>query len=508
MAEGLVLAKKKTLRIDGSRLTLADLAQIADGTVSLALTTDAKRMVRRAREVVDGFIEREEVAYGITTGFGRFCRVRISPDQARELQKNLLRSHGAGVGEPLPTDVVRLCVALRANTLAQGHSGIRLTTLELLLALYNQGVTPWIPAQGSVGACGDLAPLAHLAQVLMGEGRASVDGEWMTGLQALEHCGLAPVELHAKEGLSLINGVQVSTALLAVAATRARRLWAATNFVAALSLDALLGSLMAFDERVQRVRPHAGQGIVAKRIRSLLAGSAIHRSHHDCDRVQDAYSLRCVPQVHGAVHDGLVFVEEVLVRESNAATDNPLVFPEQGDIVSGGNFHGAPIAYAADFLGILVTDLSSISERRIERLVNPDLSGLPAFLSRNEGLESGYMMAQVTAAALVSESKVLAHPASVDSIPTSAGTEDHVSMSTHAARKALQIVENAERVVAIELMIAADALNLRRPLRSGAKLEQGLASFRRMVPAREGDRDLHDEIEAAAAFIRGGGFDG
>ncbi|MGE3163499.1 MAG: histidine ammonia-lyase [Planctomycetota bacterium] len=501
------MAKKNTLRMDGGRLTLADLAAIADREVNLALTADARKAVRRARKVVDGFIDRDEVAYGITTGFGRFCRVRISPDQARELQRNLLRSHGAGVGEPFAPEVARLCVALRANTLAQGHSGIGLPTLELLLAIYNEDIVPWIPSQGSVGACGDLAPLAHLAQVLIGEGRAFVDGAWISGGEALERRGLRPVELQAKEGLSLINGVQASAALLAVALIRARRLLAAANFAAAMSLDALLGSLMAFDARVQRVRPHAGQEVVAQRVRSLLAGSAIHRSHRDCGKVQDAYSLRCVPQVHGAVHDGLAYVEQVLVRECNSATDNPLVFPEEGEIVSGGNFHGAPVSYVADLLSILITDLASISERRIERLVNPDLSGLPAFLSRSEGLESGYMMAQVTAAALTSENKVLAHPASVDSIPTSAGTEDHVSMSTHAGRKALQVVGNAERVLAIELLVGADALELRRPLRSGAKLERGLAQFRNEIPARVGDRDLNGEIEGAARFIRVGGLE-
>lgn len=496
--------QRPVLRLDGVSLKARDLARIARREVRLALTPDAKKRVKRARAMVAGFVDRDEVAYGITTGFGRFCQVRISPDEARELQRNLIRSHGSGVGDPCPDDVARLCVALRANTLAQGHSGIRLETLELLIELYNQDVIPWIPSQGSVGACGDLAPLAHLAQVLIGEGKAKVGGRLLKGRAALKKVGLEPVQLEAKEGLSLINGVQVSCAWLASALVRARQLLEVANRAAASSVDALLGSATAFDDRIQQVRPHPGQQWVAEQVRALLRGSQILASHKGCDRVQDAYSLRCVPQVHGAVYDSLAHIEQVLLRECNSATDNPLIFPEDSAILSGGNFHGAPISYVADLLAIVVSDLASISERRVERIVNPDLSGLPAFLSRKEGLESGYMMAQVTAAALVSENKVLAHPASVDSIPTSAGTEDHVSMSTHASRKACDVVANAERCIAIEVLIASHALELRRPLRSGKGVEKWLSRVREVVPFRKADRDLNREMEDLAAFIRTG----
>jgi histidine ammonia-lyase len=385
-------------------------------------------------------------------------------------------------------------------------SGIRLETLQLLLEMYNRGVVPRIPSQGSVGASGDLAPLAHLAQVLIGEGWARVEGKGkeLRGRVALRKVGLEPITLEAKEGLSLINGVQVSSALLADALLRAWRLFDAADIIGAITLEALLGSVDPFDARIQAVRAHPGQIVVAERVRSLIAGSGILDSHRDCGRVQDAYSLRCIPQVHGAGRDALTFVESNLITELNASTDNPLVFPEEGEILSGGNFHGAPIGYAADLLAIVVADLASISERRIERLVNPDLSGLSPFLSRQEGLESGYMMAQVTAASLVSENKVLAHPASVDTVPTSAGTEDHVSMSTWAARKSREIVSNAERVLGIELLITLDALETRRPLKSGKALERAVAAARERLPRVAGDRSLSDEIETAARVVAEG----
>lgn len=499
--------ERPVLELDGRTLDLGDLRAIADGSVRLSLAASALAGVSAAREAVESFLASDETAYGVNTGFGRFCQVRISPEQVRDLQRNLILSHGAGVGEPLPDDVVRLSLALRANTLARGNSGIRRETIDLLLSVYNEGVIPWIPSQGSVGACGDLAPLAHLAQVLIGEGRAHVgDGVWREATAALEAKGLAPIVLEAKEGLSLINGVQVSCAWLAKAVLQAQRQVASANFNTAATVDALLGSATPFDSRIHDVRPHPGQARIAEDVRALLQGSEILESHADCGRVQDAYSLRCVPQVHGAVLDAIEYVTQVLLRECNSSTDNPLIFAEDRAILSGGNFHGAPIAYAADLLSIVLTDLGSISERRIERVVNPDLSGLPAFLSADEGLQSGYMMAQVTAAALVSECKVLAHPASVDSVPTSAGTEDHVSMSTHASRKACEIAANVSNILAIELLVAREALEYRRPLRSGTRVEDRLAAFASAVPRVAIDRPLTPDIEATAAFIDSGGL--
>ncbi len=501
------MTQKKRLRLDGAGLTTDHLEGIARGAVRFELTAPAKKAVDRAQKVVQAALDGDATAYGINTGFGRFCNVKISPRQVRRLQQNLVRSHGAGVGPDIPDEIVRLTLAFRANALAQGNSGIRRSTLDLLISMFNKDVLPCIPSQGSVGASGDLAPLAHLAQVLIGEGWAHVEGKRLRGRVALRKVGLEPIILEAKEGLSLINGVQPSSAYLADALVRAKHVYNTADIIGAITLEALLGSLSPFDPRIHAVRPHPGQGAVAKRIRALIKGSKILESHRDCGRVQDAYSLRCIPQVHGAGRDALGFIETTLITEINAATDNPLIFPEEGDILSGGNFHGAPIGYAADLLGIVVADLASISERRIERLVNPDLSGLSPFLSRQEGIESGYMMAQVTAASLVSENKVYAHPASVDTVPTSAGTEDHVSMSTIAARKARQIVENAERVLGIELLVALDALETRRPLQSGAALERAVSLARERLPRVLGDRNLSDEIEAAARVVSEGALE-
>ena len=496
--------RRKRLRIDGESLRVEDLSPIARGEVRLELTGEARKSVVQAQKMVERLLAGEETAYGINTGFGRFCNVRISPRQVRRLQANLVRSHGAGVGPCLSDEQVRLTLAFRANALASGNSGVRPATLDLLLQMYNSDVLPLIPSQGSVGASGDLAPLAHLAQVLIGEGRARVEGKELKGRAALRKVGLEPIRLEAKEGLSLINGVQASSAFLAEALVRARHLFDTADVLGAITLEGLLCSATPFDARIQSVRPHPGQAIVAARMRELLEGSEILDSHIDCDRVQDAYSLRCIPQVHGAGRDALKFVETALITEINAATDNPLVFPEDGEILSGGNFHGAPVGYAADLLAIVVADLAAISERRIERLVNPDLSGLSPFLTRQEGMESGYMMAQVTAASLVSENKVHSHPASVDTVPTSAGTEDHVSMSTIAGRKALQIVENAGWVLGIELLIGLDALETRRPLRSGPALERAVKAARGVLPRQQGDRNLSEEIETAARAVSDG----
>ncbi len=407
------------------------------------------------------------------------------------------------MGEPLGEAETRALMALRVNVLARGRSGARLETVEALVALLNAGVLPVVPSQGSVGASGDLAPLAHLALTLIGEGEAWVDGRRVPSAHALALRGLSPVTLEAKEGLALINGTQLTTAVGALALAEAQRLLVAADVIAALSLDALHGTDVAFDARIQDERPHPGQGASATNLRRLLKGSAIRESHRDCGLVQDAYTLRCIPQVHGAARDALTYVTSTFVVEMNSATDNPMVFAETGEILSGGNFHGQPVAIAADVMTIAMAEIGAISERRTERLVNPTLSGLPAFLTREGGLNSGLMMAQVTAAALASENKALCHPASVDSIPTSAGKEDHVSMGPCAARKAAQVVANTRRILAVELLAACQAVEFRRPLRSSEALEAAHACVRRVVPALERDRQLSPRHRGRGA-TRGG----
>jgi histidine ammonia-lyase len=497
-------AREGALVIDGATLDLAALETVARDGRPVALSEGARQAVRASRSVVDAAVERKDVVYGVTTGFGNFADVHIETSRLRELQVNLVRSHAAGVGAPLGAAETRALMLLRANVLAKGFSGIRLETLESLVALLNHGVHPVVPSQGSVGASGDLAPLAHLALALIGEGECVVEGRRMSSADALRSKGLAPVVLEPKEGLALVNGTQLITALLGLALARAQRLARAADVIGALTLDALEGTDVAFDPRIHAARPHPGQSAAARNLCRLLEGSAVRESHRHCGRVQDAYSLRCMPQVHGAVRDALDHVARVTLVEMNAATDNPMVFAESGEILSGGNFHGQPVAIAADFLAIAAAELGSISERRAERLVNPALSGLPAFLAREGGLHSGLMMAHVTAAALASESKTLAHPASVDSIPTSAGKEDHVSMGPTAAWKAARVVENATRVLAIELLAACEALDFRRPLRSSAPLEAVHALVRTRVPAHGHDRPLSPEIEALAELVGSG----
>lgn len=498
------------LLLDGNSLTLASVARfLRDPGAEVALAPAAAERVRASRRVVDEIVASGKVAYGITTGFGRLAEVRISPAKVRDLQRNLVLSHCAGTGRPLDAAEARLLILLRANALAKGFSGIRLETLEALLALLRAGIVPLIPEKGSVGASGDLAPLAHLAAVLIGEGEAIVGGERLPGGEALRRAGLWPVVLEAKEGLSLVNGTQMMTAIGAAAAIDARALVRQADIVAALTIDASRGTDVAFDERIHATRPHPGQVAAAANLRALMAGSAIRESHRgpECKKVQDPYSLRCAPQVHGAVRDALAYVEAVVERELNAATDNPLVFAaaERGEVLSGGNFHGEPVALALDMLAIALAELGGISERRIERLVNPDYSGLPPFLVGGEqGLHSGLMMAQVTAAALVSENKVLAHPASVDSIPTSAGFEDHVSMGVTAALKAREALRNVETVIAIELIAAAQAIEFLAPLRSSPALEAARAALREVVPPLKEDRALARDIEAARALVRSG----
>lgn len=496
--------ENEPLVIDGGGLDLGGLEEVALHGRAIALAPEARERVLAARRVVDDAVSRSAVVYGVTTGFGNFADVHIPLDRLQQLQLNLVRSHAAGVGEPLAETDTRALMLLRANVLAKGFSGIRLQTLELLIAMLSRGVHPVVPSRGSVGASGDLAPLAHLALPLVGEGECRFDGRSLTGREALTAAGLAPLTLEPKEGLALINGTQLMTAVSGLALAEACRLARTADVIGALTLDALQGTDVAFDERIHATRPHPGQVASAGCLRRLLDGSAVRQSHEDCSRVQDAYSLRCIPQVHGAVRDALAYAERAVRVEMNAATDNPMVFAETGQILSGGNFHGQPVAIVADVLAIAAAQLGGISERRTERLVNASLSGLPAFLARDGGLQSGLMMAHVTAAALVSESKVLAHPASVDSIPTSAGKEDHVSMGATAAHKAAVAVANTRRVLAIELIAAAEALEYRRPLESSPALEAAHACLRAHVPVRDTDRVLGPEIETAATLVSSG----
>ncbi len=493
----------KILRLSGLDLRLPDLVAVSRREARVVLAPAARRAMAASRRVVDRAVRADAKVYGVTTGFGKFADVAIPPEELRELQRNLVRSHAAGVGEPLPDDAVRATMVLRANALARGRSGIRVSTVEALLRLLAADVLPVIPSQGSVGASGDLAPLSHLALALIGEGRVRVRGTPMPAARALRRARVRPVDLAAKEGLALINGVQMSVAVGGLALARAIELARVADLVGAASLDASRGSDTAFDPRIVAARPHPGAAASARNLRALLRGSAIRESHRGCGRVQDNYALRCMPQVHGAARDAFAHAREVLECEMNSATDNPLVFAERGDILSGGNFHGAPVGLVLDYAAIAATDLASISERRVEKLVNPALSELPAFLVREGGLHSGLMMAQVTAAALVSECKVLSHPASVDSIPTSAAKEDHVSMSPIAARKLAAVVDNLERVLAIEAIAAFQAMEFLRPLAPSPAIETVRRAFRRTVRPWHRDREMHPEIEKATRFLRG-----
>ena len=491
----------KMIRLDGESLTLEGVAAVADRSARASLAPKARKAMAASRRVVERLVRSGASAYGVTTGFGKFADVAIPRGDLEALQRNLVRSHAAGVGPPLEERAVRAMMVLRANALARGRSGVRISTVETLLAMLDADLLPVVPAQGSVGASGDLAPLAHLALGLIGEGEVIVRGRRRPAAEALRRARIEPVSLQAKEGLALINGVQMSVAVGGLALRRAIDLSRAADLVGAASVDASRGSDAAFDARIAAARPHPGAAKTAANLRGLLKGSAIRESHRGCGRVQDNYALRCMPQVHGAARDAFAHALETVEREINSATDNPLVFAERGDIVSGGNFHGAPVGLVLDYAAIAAADLASISERRIEKLVNPALSELPAFLVREGGLHSGLMMAQVTAAALVSECKVLAHPASVDSIPTSAAKEDHVSMSPIAARKLAQIVANLERVLAIELLAAFQAMEFLRPLKSSAPIERVRRAFRRRVKAWVEDRELYRDLERATEFL-------
>lgn len=492
--------------LTGDDLTVADVWAVAVEGASAGLSDFARNKMRAARELVERAAHGgSEHTYGVNTGFGRFVSRSIPEELTEELQLRLLRSHACGVGEPYPDEIVRAAMLLRANTLAKGNSGARIETVELLLACLERGVLPVVPSRGSVGASGDLAPLAHLALPLVGEGEAIVGGERLPGFEALARVGLEPIRLEAKEGLSLVNGTQFMAAYLALGLVRAQRLAHAADVACAQSVEALQGSRTSFLPQIHALRPLRGQIASAANILQLLEGSSIIESHRWCDKVQDAYSLRCAPQVHGASRDLLDYIEYTISVELNAATDNPLVLVEDELLVSNGNFHGQPLAFALDVLAMAVAELASISERRIERLVNPNLSdGLPAFLTTDGGLNSGFMIPQYVAASLVSENKVLCHPASVDSIPTSAGQEDHVSMGNAAGLKGWQVLANCESVLAIELLAGAQAVEFHAPLEPGAGVRAVRAAVRELSPRLRDDRSLAPDIEAVANAIRSG----
>lgn len=498
------------LMMDGRSLSLEEVWRVCGTDAPAVGIADAARdAVRAARDVVERAVAEQRVVYGITTGFGALSEVVVPRDRLRELQANLIRSHAAGVGEPLSEAETRAMLLLRANVLARGHSGVRPEVIELLCELLNRRVHPVVPERGSVGASGDLAPLSHLALVLMGEGEAVVEGRRVDGARALEMAGLSPLVLEAKEGLALNNGTQAMTAVGGLALLAAERAVETAEVAGAMSLEGLRGTPDAFDAAIQQVRGHPGQALSAARLRALLAGSDIRDSHRSDDpRVQDAYSLRCMPQVHGAARQALAFVRQVLSIELNAVTDNPLIFPDAdgGRVLSGGNFHGQPVAQVLDVLAMACADLASISERRLARLVDPGLSGLPAFLTPEPGVNSGYMMVQVTAAALVNELKLRAVPTSSDSIPTDANKEDHVSMGMASAIKAREAVRMLETVLALELLVAAQAIEFHRPLRSSRALEDAHAAIRQQVRRLERDRQPGPDIRELEALVRAGTF--
>ncbi|MGB6473214.1 MAG: histidine ammonia-lyase [Candidatus Sulfotelmatobacter sp.] len=522
------------LHINGNDLTLEAVREVAAEHRPVLLSPDARECVDRARAVVDALVSGNHLAYAITTGVGKLSDVRIAGDQIRELQVNLVRSHAVGVGEPLPVAETRAMMLLRANSLAKGYSGVRAIVIDTICETLNRGVTPFVPSQGSVGASGDLAPLAHLALALIGEGECVDEkGVRIPSGDALKRAQIKPLVLSAKEAVSLINGTQAMLAVGTLALLAAETLVDSADVIGGMACDALQGTDTAFDERIHKVRPHSGQIRTAANLRRMLEGSQIRESHRDCGRVQDAYSLRCIPQVHGAVRDTLAHCREVFETEANSAVDNPLVFisdragtahvgtgaspvraerssaMSEGEIISGGNFHGEPVAFALDFLAIALSALAGISERRIERLVNPALSeGLPPFLAPGAGLNSGFMMPQVTAAALASENKVLAHPASVDSITTSGNKEDFVSMGMTAANKLKRVVENTRNVLAIEAMAAAQALDFylhaAKPLKTSKRGQAAHAAIRSVCATMEKDRVMYQDFARLAELIASG----
>lgn len=489
--------------IDGNSLKLQDVINVSKNYEQVKLDPKAEKKIKSSRDFVDKAVKENKIIYGVTTGFGELANKSITPDKVEKLQENILRSHATGVGNPFDEDVARGIILLRAHALAKGYSGVRIELINKLLELLNKKIYPYIPSQGSVGASGDLAPLAHLSLVLIGEGECIVDGRRVPSLKILKKAGINPIKLKAKEGLVLINGTQVMGSLGCLNLFAARNLIKNAQIAGAMSLEALKGTVKAFDEKIHKLRPYYGQIKCAENMRNLLKGSEIIASHKNCKKVQDAYTLRCIPQVYGAVIDTIDYVEKILTVEINSATDNPLIFPEENEVISGGNFHGEPLAFVMDFLGIAISELGNIAERTIDRLVNPHMSGLPAFLTREGGLNSGFMIAQYTAAALASENKVLAHPASVDSIPTSAGQEDHVSMGTIAARHAKDIIENVENIIAIEMLTAAQGIDFWK-MRPGKGTKAAHDFIRKHIPFMEQDRALYNDMEIVKKLVSSG----
>ena len=494
------------LTVDKQLVSLSELRGAWSGPVEIELGLNAQRAIAESREYIGDVVASGEEVYGVNTGFGQFAHVHISDDDLAHLQENLVRSHSIGVGPDIDDDIVRLIMILKIIALAEGFSGVRLELVESLCALVNHGVYPRIPVKGSVGASGDLAPLAHMSAVLIGVGEARIDGKLVPAADALAHAGIKAIRLAPKEGLALLNGTQVSTALTLAAVFRCENVLAAALVAGAMSADAVKGSDTPFDKRIQSVRGHGGQIAVASVLRNLMRDSEIRASHISCDHIQDPYSIRCQPQVTGACLDVLRHVCGVLETEANAVTDNPLVFTDSKAVLSGGNFHAEPVAMAADYLALAIAEIGALSERRIALLVDEHLSGLPAFLVEEGGLNSGFMIAQVAAAALASENKSLAHPASVDSIPTSANQEDHVSMATYAARRLHDMLENSSGIVAIELLAAAQGIEFHRPKKTSPPLEEALAALRRISAAYTEDRSMSRDVEKVSAMIGMGEF--
>jgi histidine ammonia-lyase len=494
--------EKIFLGVDG--MTIEDLVAIARYEATVRLTEESEKRILSARKLIERWVQEEKVIYGVTTGFGALSDVIISKEDTWQLQKNILMSHAAGVGNTLDKETVRAVMALRIKDLARGRSGIRLKTVNHLIKILNRGICPIVPEKGSVGASGDLAPLAHLCLVLIGQGEAFYKDQRISGMEALRKCGMEPIQLEAGEGLALVNGTQVMTAIGGLAVYDSLKLAKMSDIAAAMSLEVLMGSRTEFDPRIHRVRPHPGQAAAADNMSRITQNSEIISSHKDCSRVQDAYTLRCSPQVHGASKDAINYTLNVVETEMNSSTNNPLFFPESEEFLLGGNFHGQPVALAMDFLCMAISELANISERRIERLLNPKLSGLPAFLVSDGGLNSGFMITQYTAAALVSENKVLSHPACVDSIPTSANKEDHVSMGTISARKCMEVVKNTEQVIAIELLCSAQAMDLFTNIKPGEGTLVAYEAIRDAIPHLDKDRVLSKDIETMMPLMRSG----
>ncbi|MGH2574520.1 MAG: histidine ammonia-lyase [Ignavibacteria bacterium] len=498
----------KKFLLDGNNLTSRDTKEIVDNHFSIGLSNKSKERIKKSRKIIEKWIKEGKAIYGVTTGFGEFKDIKIPPKDLEKLQRNLLVSHSAGVGEPLPQNIVRLMLLLRINSLVKGYSGVRLDLIEYLVKMFNLKIIPYIPSQGSVGSSGDLAPLAHLASFIIGKGYAYIDNKLSSAKEVLKKNKLKPFKLEAKEGLALINGTQMMTAYAVEIINRTKILSKLADVAGALSVEALKGSDYAFKDELQKVRPHKGQINTADNLRRLLRNSEIRKSHIDCEKVQDAYSLRCIPQVHGAVKDTIDFVSNTIEIEINSATDNPLIFPAdtrkghtEAQHIEGGNFHGEPLALAMDYLKIALSELGSISERRVARLVDGSLSGLPRFLTKEGGLNSGLMLAQYTSAALVSENKILSHPASVDSIPTSANQEDHNSMGSIAARKCFEVLNNVEKIIAIEFLCASQGIDFLKPLKCGAGTETAYKLLRKKVKHIDDDVPISEFINSTSDII-------